>query len=185
MAARMAMEGARATYGPRERVIDAGLDGLSHAEILALVLGTGHGEEPALLLAETLLGELGGLAGLARGGISELVARAGIGPAKASRLMAAAELGRRIHVELARASPFVFPESRAVEAWARPRLAPLEHEELWVLSLDGRHRLKAARRVAMGGLGGLHVSLNLFAGNVKVSDQHVGLVLKEFLYLFV
>ena len=44
-------------------------------------------------------------------------------------------------------------------AWARPRLATLDHEELWVLALDGRHGLRAARRVASGGIHGLHVGV--------------------------
>jgi DNA repair protein RadC len=33
----------------------------------------------------------------------------------------------------------------------------LDHEELWLLALDGRSGLRAARRVAQGGLSGLHV----------------------------
>jgi DNA repair protein RadC len=45
-----------------------------------------------------------------------------------------------------------------MEAWARPRLATLDHEELWLLALDGRHGLRAARRVAAGGIHGLHVA---------------------------
>ena len=45
--------------------------------------------------------------------------------------------------------------SADVNAWAVPRLAALEHEELWALALDGRNRLRAARRIAMGGLHGL------------------------------
>ena len=36
----------------------------------------------------------------------------------------------------------------AVEGWARPRLATIDHEELWMLALDGRHGLRAARRIA-------------------------------------
>ncbi|HXN30322.1 MAG TPA: JAB domain-containing protein, partial [Polyangiaceae bacterium] len=39
-----------------------------------------------------------------------------------------------------------------------PRLATLDHEELWALVLDGRHGLRAARRVASGGIHGLHVA---------------------------
>ncbi len=38
--------------------------------------------------------------------------------------------------------------------WARPRLAALEHEEVWLLSLDGKYGLKSARRIAQGGLHG-------------------------------
>jgi DNA repair protein RadC len=37
--------------------------------------------------------------------------------------------------------------------------ATLDHEELWLLLLDGRNGLRAARRVASGGIHGLHVSV--------------------------
>jgi DNA repair protein RadC len=33
-------------------------------------------------------------------------------------------------------------------------LCGLEHEEVWLLSLDGRYGLKSARRIAQGGLHG-------------------------------
>jgi DNA repair protein RadC len=83
---------------------------------------------------------------------------AGLGPAKGARLAAAVELGRRaVFAASLDASPKL-PDRAAVEAWARPRLATLDHEELWVLSLDGRHGLRAARRAASGGIHGLHVS---------------------------
>ena len=51
------------------------------------------------------------------------------------------------------------PDRAAVITWARPRLATLDHEELWALCLDGRHGLRAARRVASGGIHGLHVGV--------------------------
>lgn len=75
---------------------------------------------------------------------------------KARSLAAAFELGRRI--EIARAKPpDKFTSAEAVAAWARPRLAALRHEELWLLALDGRGHLRAARCVARGGLHGAAV----------------------------
>ena len=38
--------------------------------------------------------------------------------------------------------------------WAHPRLAGLDHEEVWVLGLDGNNGLGSARRVAQGGMHG-------------------------------
>lgn len=76
--------------------------------------------------------------------------------AKARAVAAAFELGRRM--ELVRARP---PErlgsAAAVAAWASPRIAALAHEELWMLGLDGRGHLRAARCVAKGGLHGAAV----------------------------
>jgi DNA repair protein RadC len=144
--------------GPRERLVDVGIDALGDADLLALLLGTGHSAEPVEILAARLLVEQGGLAGLARAGVGELAERRGIGTAKGARIAAAIELGKRVVVASARVSEVRLPDCRAVDAWARPRLGPLDHEELWILALDGNNRLRAARRVASGGLHGMYVS---------------------------
>jgi DNA repair protein RadC len=144
--------------GPRERLVDVGIDALGDAELLALLLGTGHPMESVDVLASRLLEEQGGLAGLARAGAGELAARRGIGTAKGARIAAAIELGKRALFATAALSRVKLPDCRAVDAWARPRLGSLDHEELWMLALDGNNRLRAARRVASGGLHGMYVS---------------------------
>lgn len=74
------------------------------------------------------------------------------------RYRAAVELGRRV-VSEGHAIRSRLPDRAAVVAWANARLATLEYEELWILCLDGRHGLKAARMVASGGIHGLHVGV--------------------------
>jgi DNA repair protein RadC len=147
-----------AWVGPRERAVAVGVEHMGDGELLALVLGTGRAGLPVSVLSVMLLEEHGGVAGLARAGIGELVQRAGIGTAKAARLMAAVELGRRAVVAASREAAARMPDRSAVEAWARPRLATLDHEELWLLALDGHHGLRATRLVASGGIHGLHVA---------------------------
>ncbi len=44
--------------------------------------------------------------------------------------------------------------SAEVARWGRIRLAELDHEQVWVLALDGRNGLRAAKRIAEGGLHG-------------------------------
>jgi DNA repair protein RadC len=144
--------------GPRERAIEDGVGSLGDGDLVALVLGTGRAGEPVSVLAAAILEELGGLAGLSRAGVGEIAARAGVGAAKSARLAGAIELGRRVAIEAARRTDARFTSYVAVDAWARPRLANLDHEELWVLVLDGHHGLKAARRVGMGGLHGLRIA---------------------------
>ena len=144
--------------GPRERAVEAGVEHLGDAELVALVLGTGCAGLPVSMLASTLLEEWGGVGRLARAGIGELAEQAGVGVAKAARLAAAVELGRRAVFAASLEGLPKLPDRTAVEAWARPRLATFDHEELWVLALDGRNGLRAARRVASGGVHGLHVS---------------------------
>jgi DNA repair protein RadC len=144
--------------GPRERAAAVGVEHLGDAELVAIVLGTGCPGLPVGVLAGMLLEERGGVAGLARAGIGELAQRAGVGAAKAARVAAAVELGRRSIFAASVETTTRMPDRSAVEAWARPRLSTLDHEELWLLALDGHHGLRAARRVASGGIHGLHVA---------------------------
>lgn len=130
------------------------MEALGDADLVALLLGTGTRGESALTAATRLLEDAVGVRGMARLGVHELGARRGLGKVKATRILAALELGKR-------ASHSQLSEERAtmasvddVVAWARPRLATLEHEEVWLLVLDGRNGLVAARRIAQGGLHG-------------------------------
>lgn len=100
-----------------------------------------------------------GLEGLARCEASAIEARLALhgyrgARAAGSALAAAFELGRRHAVETSR-PPARIASGADLAAWATPRLVPLAHEELWVLALDGRSHLRAARRIAKGGLHGL------------------------------
>jgi DNA repair protein RadC len=143
---------------PRERAVAAGVESLGDADLVAVILGTGYSGVPVGVLSAMIIDEYGGVGGLSRAGVGELIERAGVGVAKGARLAAAMELGRRgASAASLEASPKL-PDRAAVEAWARPRLGTLDHEELWILALDGRHGLRAARRVASGGIHGLHVA---------------------------
>lgn len=142
--------------GPRERALLHGVAALSEAELVAVLLGTGHARKGATVIAAELLDELG-LEGLSRSGPPELAARAGIGPVKALRVGVAFELGRRAAtLEL---TPRVrVGASGDVASYLRAKLAHLDHEEMWLLSLDGQNGVRSLRRVAQGGLHGCCVS---------------------------
>jgi hypothetical protein len=81
---------------PRSRLFAAGAEALSAAEFLAELLCTfpGTNEKGALDLAVALLIRRGGLHGLLRSSPREISGVAGIGEAKASVIVAAAELGK-------------------------------------------------------------------------------------------
>ena len=135
----------------RERTLVGELECLSDTELLAVVLGTGSSGEPVTELAASLLDAAGGLEGLARLSPHGLSLRRGLGPAKAARITAALELGRRATVARLTLRPTVLSSLDDVARWARPRLGGLDHEEVWLLGLDGRNGLKSARRIARGG----------------------------------
>lgn len=81
---------------PRERMLQAGAQALSNAELLAVLLRTGTSEESVLHLAQRLLVTTGGLRQLQDATLEELTEIKGIGPAKAVQVMAGLELGKRL-----------------------------------------------------------------------------------------
>ncbi|HET9614454.1 MAG TPA: UPF0758 domain-containing protein, partial [Candidatus Limnocylindrales bacterium] len=81
---------------PRERLALRGAGGLSAAELIALLWGSGARGRSAMDLATEALARYEGLTGLARASDRELEALPGVGAARAAQLLAAFELGRRL-----------------------------------------------------------------------------------------
>lgn len=138
-------------HRPRERLALQGAQALSDAELLALLLGTGHVGEPAEVVAARLLCGLGGLHGLAQLGLSALAQQPGVGPAKAGRIAASLELGRRLGARPLRADQAI-RSSRDVRALLGPRFVGAEREHFVALALDVKNRPLAQLEIAIGGL---------------------------------
>lgn len=133
---------------PRERLARHGAHALSNRELVALLLGTGTRGRSALDLAEGLLGS--GLRGMASRSVAELAGR-GVGPAKATRLKAALELGARLCSEgTGEAAVFRTPAETA--RYLLPRYAARPVETFGLLALDVRNRLKREAVVSVGSL---------------------------------
>jgi DNA repair protein RadC len=79
---------------PRERLAQRGPAGLTAAELIALLWGSGTRGRSAIDVATDALAAHDGLEGIARASELELGALPGIGPAKAAQLIAAFEIGR-------------------------------------------------------------------------------------------
>lgn len=146
------MGGTRRTgrAGPRERLREVGAEHLSDGELLAVLLGTGRRAEPVDALAARLLHTLGGLSRLRGIGLGGLEAVPGLGPGKASRLVAAVEVGRRA----LRGDPGRrrVRTSRDVDRLVRARLAGVATERFLAVALDARSGLIACQEVARGGV---------------------------------
>ena len=147
-----------------KRAID--VDAWSGEELVAALLTPNRLSatrvDDAVENAASLLCELGGFAGLSRATIQEIEERLASGPrptrarrASARRIAVAFELGRRAVNDAL--PPSSIANSADVAAWAGTRLAGLDHEELWLIALDGRNRVRAIRCVAKGGLHGMGV----------------------------
>jgi DNA repair protein RadC len=134
---------------PRERLKLRGPASLSDGDLLAIILNTGIVGETVTHVSQRLLVEHGGLRGLFRMEVAELARIRGLGDAKAVRLKAALELGRR----LAALSPEDRPQVGSPDDVAnllQVEMAALEQEQLRVVLLDTKHRIMGARTVYQG-----------------------------------
>lgn len=137
---------------PYEKAESQGLETLSHAELVAIILTSGRGGETAVQTAQKLLVKTEGLAGLLESSIEELREVPGIGRVKSIRVLAAIELGQRASSQrqLQVREPASGPDDviRYVEASMRY----LAREEFHVLLLDTRNRIIKSVRISQGGL---------------------------------
>lgn len=130
---------------PRERMLAHGAETLSDAELIAVLLGSGVPGKNAIQLARELLDD--GLAGLHRKEPMQIAKLQGVGPAKASRVLAAFEVARR----LAMAEPELQPYEP--EVFARSLIGSYAHhvqERLGAAFLDSRGRLLRQREIYVG-----------------------------------
>ncbi|MEO8466957.1 MAG: DNA repair protein RadC [Gammaproteobacteria bacterium] len=141
---------------PRERLLTVGPQSLSDGELLAILLGTGVRGVSATDLARRLLDDLGGLAGILGNGATELAQVPGVGPARAARLAAGLELGRRYIAAPAGPRP---PLAAPLDAarYLSARLVDLPHEVFCCLFLDTRHRLIRYEELFRGTIDGATV----------------------------
>ena len=160
---------------PRERLALRGPAGLSAAELIAIVLGTGGGGLGAVELAERVLARFAGVGALARASDGELTALPGLGPAKAARLAAAFELGRRSVVDWP-AGRWTIRAPRDVADRLLVELGRLEREELRVLSLNAKNVVQRMSTVYVGNVSASLVRVGeLFRDAVRLDAS--GLVL--------
>ena len=125
---------------PREKLLRLGAAALGDNELVALVVGSGTRRAGALGLANELLRRSGGLHGLARSKADDLARIEGVGVARAARVVAALELGRR---RLAQG-----PEARVqlrsprdAAAFLLPTYGARAVEQFGVVLLDSKHRV--------------------------------------------
>lgn len=137
---------------PRERMARLGRGALSDAELVALLLGSGTAGSNALDLGRDLLVMHGGLVGLARLDVAALTRTNGIGLAKAARIVAALELGRRRVVAVDQRA--VVRSSHDVALLVAPLLADQPRERLVAVICDGQSKVIAVTVVAEGGAHG-------------------------------
>ncbi len=154
---------------PREKLLAKGVQSLSSAELLAIIIGSGNRNQSAVELSKTILSHCNNdLNVLAKKSIRELMKIKGIGEAKAIGMISALELGRRQKAFQSRKKQKVVC-SKDVFELLFPFAENIGHEEFWVLFLNQANKVIEIK--------------NTFSGGITNTVFDIRLILKEALQL--
>lgn len=139
---------------PREKLMQKGVESLSDAELLAILLVSGTKTHTALDLGKELMHKAkNSLSELGKLHLDDLLKIKGIGKSKAITILAALELGRRRKFS-SPAKKQQITSSKDVYEIFQPLLGDLPHEEFWVLILNRSNRVIEKICISKGGLSG-------------------------------
>ncbi len=183
---------------PREKLQNKGVNSLSDAELIAILIGSGSRNESAVELSKKILASVNGnLIELSKLSINDLVKNfKGIGDAKAISIIAALELGKR-----RRSSEVIIKEKITTSKDAFELLHALigdsHYEEFWVILLNKAHKIIKTISISEGGIAGTvadpkkifkialeHNACSIVlchnhpSGNLKASDDDIRLTRK-------
>lgn len=139
---------------PREKLIQKGVNSLSDAELLAILIGSGTKVKSAVDLGRELLAVANNnLNSLGKLTIADLMKLNGIGMVRAVTITAALELGRRRKLSEV---PDVMHirSSKNVFDLFQPILSDLLHEEFWILFLNRSNKVINRMKLSQGGISG-------------------------------
>lgn len=133
-------------------MFSSGPSSLADYELIAVLLRTGMKGESVLDLSKRILKNFGGLEGIKSITLEELNSVKGIGKAKSAQVMAAIELGRRFSMISGSGKKIKINTPDDVYDYLHYEMESLDHEELWVVSLDTRNCVMAVDKLYQGSL---------------------------------
>ena len=136
---------------PRERMALLGADKLTDVELLAILISTGNKETNVLELASQVLQAHKGITGLQDLTLNELTQEKGIGKAKATTILAAIELGKRVHNSTVAYRPVVNGSSDA-GVLLESRMRHLDREHFCVVLLSANNAVLGIETISIGTL---------------------------------
>ena len=158
---------------PRERLRNHGASALSDAELLAIMLRVGVEGANAVQLAQQLLAEFGGWAGLQRADFAEIARRRGMGEAKTAQLKAALEIGRRLLLT-SREERFQIRSPADVAQLLMVEMSHLDQEHLRVINLDTKNRVQKITTVYIGSVNSSAVRIGeVFKDAIRLNSAAV------------
>ncbi len=131
---------------PRERLQKEGASSLSPAELLAIILKSGTKKENILEISNRLISKYG-LQNLPDCSLQQLQQQYGIGPARASQILALFELYKRIPLTAQRKK---ISSAKDVAMLYLPKTQPLQKEHFMAIYLDTKNNIIAEETISIG-----------------------------------
>ncbi len=136
---------------PREKLLNKGVNALSDAELIAILIGSGNREESAVDLSKRILSDTeNNLNRLGSFSVQDLTKYKGIGQAKAISIVAALELGRRRNLSEALEQKEIRSSQDAFRLLS-PQLSDKKTEEFWVIYMK-KNSVSGISQISQGGL---------------------------------
>ena len=136
---------------PRERLLAEGPEALSSAELLGILFAIGSREKTAVELASEVISENGDLFGLYNADVHGLMETHGIGEAKACKILAAVEFGKRLGRVRNPGRPVVSSPAD-VDGLLRGRIANLDRENFVAVLLNTKNEVIGSPTISVGTL---------------------------------
>ena len=150
---------------PREKFLSHGVQSLSDAELLAILIGSGTKNITAVELSKIILASVNNnLNQLGKLSLKELESNKGIGRVRALTILSALELGRRRKFSDAVKRQKI-SSSKDVFEFFHPILSDLTHEEFWILLLNRSNFIIDKSRISQGGLSGTVIDARIILKN--------------------
>lgn len=136
---------------PREKLNKYGVNSLSNAELIAVIIRTGQRQDTAIDLANRILSiDSSGIGFLSHASIEELKTVKGIGDCKAAQIQAAIELGKRISTNRDEKTKVDSPKILVDLLMEKMRYLQKEHFKIAIL--DTKNQIISIERISIGNL---------------------------------
>ncbi len=146
---------------------------LSDRELLALLLRSGYKGRSSLEMADDLLACHNGLAGLLTMSLNQIMELKGIKLAKASELLAAVELVKRLHYKQL-FDVDVIANPQALISWLQKAIGNLNQEYFVVVFLDTRNHVKGHEMLYKGSSRAVIIEArDIFQAAIKASANRL------------
>lgn len=161
---------------PREKLLRYGAETLTNSELLALIIGFGSKKDSAITLSQKIIYDNDkGLLNIVEANAETLKKHNGINDAKAAKILAVAELSKRISRERVNKTKITSPES--IAALLLEEMRYLKKEVFKTILLDTKNNIIAISNISVGCLDSTIVHpREVFVDAIKNSSAAIILV---------